>query len=706
MMKPFTLSSLCRHTLYPLLGLLMGLLWLLGTETGLKTSWIVLRPFIPGNLSIDRLQGRWLGNIALEGLVYRLPKNGPIDKVSIQHIDIRLSPWAFLEHKVRVEQLELIGAEIAWTKKNHHASIPPLILQHVKLSADLSLSSWSALAVKLSKFSGKNAYHKFWGQADFSIKEGTPYLGIVQLRYGEQSWGFIPKPVPRHAQKSAPISVAGTLYWRNTNQSPLFQADILQTIHPKSHTLKWQLPAFPLRALSFALPDTIKWDSEVSLSIQYHPPARKKPGHVTSMALFPHGIVLLRDTPYSWLKCSYEKLKLSTSITSFDQWSLDIALGGVKAYLPTQGIAIQEGELQAHYAHIPHHSAAFSAIGKVRMGQEWLHINSKAPDTWVFTGQDLLLYHTYALTAVASPDIILQYKAPTLHIQGNLAVSKAKIQLKEQVNQSVLSRDVRFVDRLDEKGNIKTKKNNALHILPDIQLSLKNVTLQGYGLEGKLEGNLSVAKRHDGVLTGQGELWIDKGRYRLQGRTRNINKGRLYFPSGTLLSDPLLDIRITERNPMQQESAQESNFYIQGTLTRPIIQLYNPRQKNAQLFSSTNDNPNAQTLLASQSALFLADAAGNNSSFIDRLQNRLHVEDISVESRHTTYNPKTHSDMDTVLTVGSYLTPQVYLQYLKSMLEDATTVKLKYFLGKHWAIGVETGTEGSGSDISFSIDTD
>src|SRR5690606_27484582 len=194
---------------------------------------------------------------------------------------------------------------------------------------------------------------------------------------------------------------------------------------------------------------------------------------------------------------------------------------------------------------------------KARLGEEWLYISSKKNDRWTFTCQDLPIYQTYALTAFASPDITLHYQAPNLHIQGHLAITKAKIQLQEQIKQSVLSPDVRFVDRLDEQGQLKSAHNKSFVILPDIQLSLKNVTLQGYGLEGKLEGNLNLAKRHDGVLTGQGELWIDKGRYRLQGRTRNINKGRLYFPSGTLLSDPLLDIRITERNPMQQDSTQE-----------------------------------------------------------------------------------------------------------------------------------------------------
>jgi hypothetical protein len=676
-----------------------------GTETGLQVSWILLRPFIPGNLSIEHLQGRWLGLIELKGIEYEAPPGSPLHKMHIHQIDFRLSPWALLEHKLRLEQLELIQARLEWPGKPSKTNTQPLILQHLKLSSGLSLTSPSILSVKLSKFSGQNGSHKFWGQADFLIKEGIPYLGIVQLQYGEQIWGFIPKQNPIHDRRTAPVSVAGTVYWKKTAQSPLFKADILQTIHPKSQTLKWQFPAFPLRALSFGLPDNVRWDSDADISIQYHP-AGKKPGYFTGTAGFPSSAFLLRDTPYSWIKCPYQTLKLNANIVSFDQWSLDVALSGVKTYLPTQGIAIQDGELQAHYAHRPNHPTLFWATGKARLGQEWLYINSKALDTWSLSGQNLLVYHTYALTAVASPRLTLQYTAPDLLIQGTLAVGKANIQLKEQVNQSVLSPDVRFVDRLDEKGNIQRQKDNVLHILPDIQLSLKNVSLQGYGLEGKLEGELIVAKRHDGVLTGQGELWINKGRYRLQSRTRNIDKGRLYFPSGTLLSDPLLDIRITERNPMQQEGTQESNFYIQGTLTRPIVQLYNPRQKNAQLFSSTNDNPNAQTLLASQSALFLADAAGNNGSFIDRLQNRLHLEDINVESRHTTYNPKTHSDMDTVLTVGSYLTPQVYLQYLKSMLEDTSTVKLKYFLGRHWAIGVETGTEGSGSDISFSMDTD
>jgi hypothetical protein len=683
--------------------LLLVFVWLLSTETGLQTSWFVLRPFIPGSIQVGQLQGRWLGTITAHNLDYLPPKGWPISRLHIQQIDIRLSPFAVLEHQFRIEQLALLQADITFADaiKKQQA---PLSIQYLKLSSGLSLSHPTTIQVQLSKVAGKSGKNTFWGQADFSIQNGIPYLGIVQLRYADQKWQFIPK-TPNHPQKKTTHPVAGVITWKRNAHSPIFKADIFQRVTQKPKTIEWQLPHFPLKALAFMLPNNIRWDSEVNLRIQYHGPAKKKTGHITLKAVFPSGNILFRDTPYSWIKCPYEEVSISSNIVSSNHWSLDAHVSGFKTYLPTQGIALQSGTLNIHSAHHPKQKPLFSAEGKLGIGQSWLYLSSNAFNTWTLKGDDLPLYRTYALTATASPNLTLHYIPPVLHIHGDLGVSKATIRLKEQVNQSVLSRDVRFIDALDtnKKGDIG--QNNTIHILPDIQLLLKNITLQGYGLEGKLEGNLAVTKRHDGVLTGKGELWIDKGRYRLKGKTRTINKGRLYFPNGTLLSDPLLDIRITERNPMQQDATQENNFYIQGTLTRPMVQLYNTRQKNVQFLSSTNDNPNAQTLLASQSALFLADAAGNNEgSFIDRLQNRLHVEDIDVEARHTTYNPKTHTDMDTVLTVGSYLTPKVYLQYLKSMLEETKTVKLKYFLGRYWSIGVETGTEGSGSDISFSMD--
>jgi translocation and assembly module TamB len=59
----------------------------------------------------------------------------------------------------------------------------------------------------------------------------------------------------------------------------------------------------------------------------------------------------------------------------------------------------------------------------------------------------------------------------------------------------------------------------------------------------------------------------------------------------------------------------------------------------------------------------------------------------------------------TMLTVGKYLTPQLYFSYGRSLFSGNNLFRLRYDLFKHWQIETQTGSE-SGADLYYKIEFD
>ena len=59
----------------------------------------------------------------------------------------------------------------------------------------------------------------------------------------------------------------------------------------------------------------------------------------------------------------------------------------------------------------------------------------------------------------------------------------------------------------------------------------------------------------------------------------------------------------------------------------------------------------------------------------------------------------------TMLTVGKYLTPQLYFSYGRSLFTGGNLFRLRYDLFKRWQIETQTGSE-SGVDLYYKIEFD
>jgi hypothetical protein len=321
------------------------------------------------------------------------------------------------------------------------------------------------------------------------------------------------------------------------------------------------------------------------------------------------------------------------------------------------------------------------------------------------TGKNLQLSNTEKAYIIANPKLSLQLIENILYVDGEIIVPEAKLNLQDTMTEIRVSNDVKIIGSQSQKEQIRTFK-----WVPNLYLRLeKNIHFKGYGLEGIISGKIQVEERLDGLLTGLGRLTIKEGKYRLQGSTRYIHRGRLLFPPGTLLNDPILDIRISERSIADLQTQHDLGIYVQGTLQKPIYQLYSsaPLQQSEilsklGLSKPQPDGTEETSRLVSQTAYFLA---GGASPLIEKLQSGFKLDEFGLTTRTSQKRLSAPGSADTALIVGKALSKKLYLQYLQSIMEPNSTVRLKYSLSPRFTASIESSSEENlGVDIIYSVE--
>ena len=88
---------------------ILTLVWVLGTETGLRTALSLADDLAPGLVQVEQVQGRIAGDLRLTGLQLRLPDL----HLSAEDLHLRWRPWGALAGTLHIESLAARGLHIA-----------------------------------------------------------------------------------------------------------------------------------------------------------------------------------------------------------------------------------------------------------------------------------------------------------------------------------------------------------------------------------------------------------------------------------------------------------------------------------------------------------------------------------------------------------------------------------------------------------------
>ena len=160
----------------------------------------------------------------------------------------------------------------------------------------------------------------------------------------------------------------------------------------------------------------------------------------------------------------------------------------------------------------------------------------------------------------------------------------------------------------------------------------------------------------------------------------------------------------------QQQSEQanvllaSTSLYVHGNLENPKIEFNTHRGSTTQQSFANTGMQTSETLSQAVNA--------TGSPLTNKIQNKLNLQELGLESLEPQNAINDETPLaNTVLVVGKRLSSRIYLQYIRGLLESSENdplnlVRLKYALGKHWALSLETGNLGQGADLSFSVSRD
>ncbi|AKC86825.1 translocation/assembly module TamB domain-containing protein [Pseudoxanthomonas suwonensis] len=356
--------------------------------------------------------------------------------------------------------------------------------------------------------------------------------------------------------------------------------------------------------------------------------------------------------------------------------------------LPALGLSLTDGQgsLDAQ----PDGSARLSASvssggGKLMVDGSLSWFGQATPLQLHIHGQDVLVADTPMLRATANPDVEFSMDGPTMVLRGQVEVTDATVHL-ERFEQGVsVSEDVVVVDPIDPEE----RRGTPLDM--DLALILANdVTITGYGLQGTMNGRLQVRARpgHEMVATGALEVG---GRYRAYGQDLTITNGQLTW-SNNLIADPRINVRAERR-----VGDVVAGIDVSGHAMAPQLNVWsNPAMPQSEalaylmlgrsLEGATRDQ--AQQVTATSAAL-----SAGTGLIAAQLGTRLGFDDAGVMHSRALGG--------SVVGVGKYLSPRLYVGYGVSMVGAGQVVILKYLLRKGFDVELESSTVETRTSINW-----
>jgi translocation and assembly module TamB len=369
-----------------------------------------------------------------------------------------------------------------------------------------------------------------------------------------------------------------------------------------------------------------------------------------------------------------------------------LRLSDFSAELPALGIRPEQGQLGIDLDGGERAEIVFEAVSGGRLeGSGWLSLDPQAEQRLQLNivGSEVQVSDTLQLELTASPDLELSLREQGLRLRGRVEVPRARIDLDRLEGSVQPSPDVVVLDPVEAR-----EAGAPLPVDADLRLALgDDVRLEGFGLEGKLSGELRIRERPGRAASGSGSLNV-RGRYEAYGQKLEITRGRLSFAQSPL-DNPALDIRAERK--LERVTA---GIRVTGNAVDPQLTLWSdPALDQADVLSylvlgrplRAARSGEGQQLNAAATAL----GAGGNL-LAERLGARLGFDQAGVEESSTLGGA--------ALMVGKYLSPRLYVAYGVALFGQGQVFSIKYILSELWDVEIEASDRETRGSLNYRLE--
>jgi translocation and assembly module TamB len=360
--------------------------------------------------------------------------------------------------------------------------------------------------------------------------------------------------------------------------------------------------------------------------------------------------------------------------------------------LPRFGLDIKQVSFtmdSSDKGHLNYQLSGRSGDGRLSMtGTTELNPGNGWPTQLDIKGENVEVVNIPEARVNVSPDIKVRIKGRRIDSEGEIKVPYARLQPKDLSSANMPSDDVHIEGT--EHDNLKKWK-----LYSNIRLILGNrVTLNGFGFEGRIDGNLLLSDKPNEPTIGVGELNVPEGRYRAYGQRLDIERGRLLFASSPI-NNPGLDLRAVRH--VQDVTA---GISVGGTLRAPKFEVFSvPAMGQTDALSylvlgrPLDNTTGADSALVANAALALGLKGGD--VLARQIGDRFNLDEMRIEASET-------GDQAS-LVMGRYLSPKLYVSYGVGLIESFNTINLRYEISRNWQLTAESG-QNQGADIIYTIE--
>jgi len=337
-----------------------------------------------------------------------------------------------------------------------------------------------------------------------------------------------------------------------------------------------------------------------------------------------------------------------------------LALVGGAADVPSAGLELRQIELR-----VDGDTAGQLAIaGGLASGPGRVDLSGRVdlPSGGValaIIGDRLLAFNTPDVRALVSPEVRLNWDSDVLNLRGRIEVPEADVTPQLGLSPALLTEDSAAAAQpgrviapspdvvvIDAAGEVEEPPVSAPPLRLDSRLELvlgDRVNVSALGLIGRLTGKVMFINRPGADLlpVADGRLSIEDGTFRAFGQDLEIETGRVVYASKPV-TEPELNVRAVrwiDNDPV----VSSVGVLLSGPADQPLLELFSRPQLD-------------QTEIQS----YLLTGSGSNNR-------------------------------DSVLSIGTYLYPKLYVSYGYNLLEETNQFDTLYTITPRYGVEAKVG---------------
>ncbi|MDH2432650.1 translocation/assembly module TamB domain-containing protein [Pokkaliibacter sp. MBI-7] len=367
------------------------------------------------------------------------------------------------------------------------------------------------------------------------------------------------------------------------------------------------------------------------------------------------------------------------------------------AAVPVAGLQLKN--MQLELADAPDNPEMMTINGKVDSGKGTITIGgSLAPLAgkvdMTLKGQDFQAMGTEDIQTWISPDMSIRVDPEKVQVRGELSIPKALIQPPQLSSAVTSSGDTVIVTGKQDSSPLPGKQGLDVNL----RLTLgKDVNVNAYGFKGRLEGSILVSQTSNRAASATGNINVAAGQYTIYGQDLNINRGSLVYTGGPV-DNPGLDMRVTREF---DEDNVTVGAQVSGTIRSPKMTLIStPSMPDSSLLSylilgkSPDASSSSEQEMMMHAALALGAKGGN--ALLGNVGKALNLDTIGIDTGSTLEEAS--------LSIGKYLTPDLYIKYGMGLIEPSSQFLIRYKLTRNVSFESQTGTTSSGADVFYTLE--